>query len=97
MATPDSELNAEQKEQKQRFIAQQKAFDAKAKELEKVCTKLFYDGAVKQHKSIFMQRSSCEFFRGVNFHPVVLQNGAEIMKMLPTLQKDGELTELKTL
>ena len=72
MSTPDSELTPEQKERKHQAIEKQKAFDKKAAELEKVSTKLFYDGAVKQHKSILMQRSSCEFFRGVNFHPIVL-------------------------
>jgi translocation protein SEC62 len=51
----------------------------------------------KTHNGILLQRSSIKYFRGVNFHIAVLQAGSEILKMIPTLVKDGEIKELKTL
>ena len=51
----------------------------------------------KTHNGILLQRSSVKYFRGVNFHIAVLQAGSEILKMIPSLVKDGEIKELKTL
>jgi hypothetical protein len=47
--------------------------------------------ALKTHKGILMQRSSIEYFRGVNFHIAVLQHGEKILKMLPSFVADGEI------
>jgi hypothetical protein len=52
---------------------------------------------MKTHKSILMQRSSVEFFRGVNFHVAVLSHAEQIMKMIPTFVKEGSLTKLDTI
>ena len=51
----------------------------------------------KTHKGILLQRSSATYFRGVNFHIAVLQAGKEILKLIPTLVKDGEIKELNTM
>ena len=37
-----------------------------------------------------------EYFRGVEFHLIVLTNASKIMEMLPSFQKDRTLTQLKT-
>jgi translocation protein SEC62 len=50
---------------------------------------------LKTHKAIMMQRSSVEFFRGVNFHIAVLQHGDKIMKMIPSFIEDGSIKQLK--
>jgi translocation protein SEC62 len=51
----------------------------------------------KTHKGILLQRSSINYFRGVNFHVAVLQSGKEILKMIPSLIKDGEIKDLSTM
>ena len=52
---------------------------------------------LKMHKAILLQRSSVEFFRGVNFHILVLQNGPKIMSMIPSFVEDGTLTQMSTI
>ena len=51
----------------------------------------------KTHNGILHQRSSIKYFRGVNFHVAVLQAEKEILKLIPSLVKDGEIKELKTM
>ena len=52
---------------------------------------------IKTHKGILMQRSNIDYFRGVHFHIAVLQNEAHILKMIPTLVKEGLVKQLKTM
>lgn len=52
---------------------------------------------LKTHKGILMQRSSVDYFRGVNFHIAVLQHGEKILSMIPSLVADGEIKQLKTI
>jgi len=63
----------------------------KEKEMTKVVNFLMSTVGLKTHKAIMMQRSSVEFFRGVNFHIAVLQHGDKIMKMIPSFIEDGSL------
>jgi len=44
-----------------------------------------------------MRKSHVEFFRGVNFHVAVLANSEKLLKLMPTLIKDGKINLLKTL
>jgi len=44
-----------------------------------------------------LQRSSVEYIRGVNFHVAVLAHSDYIMKMIPSLVKDKQITKLKTI
>ena len=44
-----------------------------------------------------LQRSSVEFFRGVNFHIAVLQHGDKILKMIPSFVQDGSIKQLKSM
>ena len=61
-------------------------------ELYAVASSLLSSGAVKQHKGIFLQRSSVDYFRGVNWHVAILSNEAKILKMIPTIIKDGDVS-----
>jgi hypothetical protein len=65
--------------------------EKKSKELEEVMGLLLSTANLKTHKGIVMQRSSCEYFRGVNFHLAVLQHGEAIMKMIPSFKEDKEI------
>jgi hypothetical protein len=38
-----------------------------------------------------------EYFRGVDFHLIVLMNEQEILSLLPSFVSDGSITELKTI
>lgn len=49
------------------------------------------------HKGLFQREKSLEYFRGVDFHPVVLSHSAEILKMIPTIIADGHVTKLNSL
>lgn len=69
----------------------------KNKELAKVVNFLIDSVGLKTHKGILMQRSNIKYFRGVNFHIAVLQASSEILKMIPSLVKDGEVTQLKSI
>jgi hypothetical protein len=71
--------------------------ETKSKELTAVINFLMGKVGLKTHKGILMQRSSCEYFRGVNFHIAVLSHGDAITKMIPSFIKDGDLTQIKTI
>lgn len=49
------------------------------------------------HKGLFQREKSLEYFRGVDFHPVVLYHSEKIMKMIPTIIADGLVTKLDSL
>lgn len=69
----------------------------KEKEMTAVTDYLMKTVALKTHKSILVQRSSCEYFRGVNFHPAVLSHADQIIKLMPSFVEDGTLPQLKTI
>jgi len=71
-----------------RFEAQK---EIKSKEMTAVINFLMGKVGLKTHKGILLQRSSCEYFRGVNFHLAVLSHSDAIMKMIPSFVKDGDL------
>jgi len=71
--------------------------EIKTKEMTAVMDFLMGKVGLKTHKGILMQRSSCEYFRGVNFHLAVLSHGDAIMKMIPSFSKDGDIKQLKTI
>ena len=58
---------------------------------------LINKAGLKQHKGILMQRSSVEYFRGVNFHVNTLGHSEQILKMIPTILEDGKIKDLKTI
>lgn len=59
----------------------------------------FLTGTVglKMHKGLFMREKHLEYFRGVNFHVAVLSNKEHILKLIPTILKDGHVTKLETM
>ena len=75
----------------------EEAREKKNKELEKVLSFIMDTVGIKTTQGILLGRSSCQYFRGVNFHPAVLANGDHIMKMIPSFVEDGQIKELKTM
>lgn len=64
----------------------------KGKELDKVLDFLKDKVGLKTHRGILLQRSNVEYFRGVNFHIAVLQAQDHLLKLMPTMVKDGSIT-----
>lgn len=87
-------LSKEDKEKMERF---EKHKAKVKKELGEVLSFLTSKVGMKQHKAILLQRSSCEFFRGVNFHVAVLAHADKIMSMIPTLREDATVTQLSSI
>ena len=58
-------------------------------------TYLTSEAGLKVHKGIQYDRA-IEYFRGVQFHVITLQNEAEVLKRIPSFVEDKLLTELKT-
>lgn len=90
-------MSAKAADQDERVKKFNETKEVKSKEMQKVMDYLINTICLKQHKAIMMQRSSVEFFRGVNFHIAVLQCGDKIMKMIPSFVEDGSIKQLKTL
>ena len=89
--TPEEREMAEKME---RFEAQKAV---KSKELDAVMDFLKDKYNLKTHKGILLQRSSVEYFRGVNFHVAVLRAQDHIIKLIPSFTKDGSIIKLKTM
>jgi len=94
MSEPKAELSKEEQEKIERFEQIRKK---KNKECANVLSFLVNTVGLKQHKSIFMQRSSIEYFRGVNFHVSVLANQSQILGLIPSLVEDGQVKQLKSI
>jgi len=72
--------------------------EIKKKECANVLNFLIGEACLKTHKNgIYMATSSCEFFRGVNFHICALQHGDKIIKMMPSFVEDKLLAKVTTI
>ena len=71
--------------------------EEKENEMANVVDFLINQVGIKTHQGILLQRSSVNYFRGVNFHVAVLANKDHIMKMIPTFVKESLITKLDTL
>jgi hypothetical protein len=94
MSKAESSADPEQDERMKRF---EEGKVVKNKELAAVINFLMNQVGLKTHKGILNQHSSCEYFRGVNFHLAVLSHEKLIMKMLPSFVADKSITQLKTI
>lgn len=69
----------------------------KNQELAKALNFIIDKVGCKTHQGLLLQRSSIRYFRGVNFHVAVLEASREILKFIPSLVADGEVTKLDDL
>ena len=65
--------------------------DIKQKELESVLEFITETKTIEMFQAIKYDKA-LEYFRGVEFHIIVLTNASTILSMLPSFKKDGSLT-----
>ena len=73
----------------------EKTREIKQAELESVLKFIVEEKAVEMFPAIKYDKA-LDYFRGVDFHLIVLGNSNTIMGMLPSFKKDGSLKELKS-
>lgn len=87
-------MSQEQMERMKRYEEERKK---RVKELSDVLSYLTGTVGLKMHKGLFQREKSLEYFRGVNFHVMVLSHKEKILPMIPSIQKDGHVTKLDTI
>ena len=87
-------LSQEQMERMKRY---EEARKKRVKELGNVLSYLTGTAGLKMHKALFQREKSLEYFRGVNFHVMVLSHKEKIVKMIPSIIEDGSVGKLDTI
>mmetsp|Transcript_11827 Transcript_11827/g.19998 ORF Transcript_11827/g.19998 Transcript_11827/m.19998 type:complete len:320 (+) Transcript_11827:3-962(+) len=78
------------------LAAYEESREQREKELRAVLTYLLEECMLTMHKGIKYDKA-IEYFRGVDFHLMVLKHKEKVLAMLPSFVKDGFLTQLEHL